>query len=684
MKDQGLLQFAEHLRQEILTLAEREDEEGFQRDVFTRYVGETLVEAGELEEIEVCYHRPHGMEVSGYAIDQDDSRLSLFVTIHTQEVPPPTVPRSSMFTAFRRVTSFLVRVFDGYHFSLEEASPVFDMAQRIYTVRKELRQVRLFVLSDGIATIDQIPDDEVAGIATSFHVWDLPRIHRCVTSGEHREAITIDFVERFGSTIPCLAAQPSADEYQVYLALIPAQMLRDLYDEYGARLLELNVRSFLQARAKVNAGIRETIIKVPHRFLAYNNGITATAEDVVVEALPTGGTGIRSVRNLQIVNGGQTTASLHRAVRVDRADLSGIAVQTKLVEVRPSQVQEVVPLISRFSNSQNRVQDADFSANDVFHVRLEELSRTIWAPARGGTQRQTRWFYERARGQYQDAIARESTPARKRQFREIHPTSQLFTKTDLAKFENTWMQMPHVVSRGAQKNFREFAIALKERGHVDLDAVFFHRLIARAILFRRAESIIQREAYGGYRANIVTYTLAYLSNRTALRIDLDRIWAAQDIGPGAAEAIRRTSRPVFESITTPPGGRNITEWCKNSACWQRICALEVELPIEFEKELLPVGKTMATAMQRGIEAPSPEEEALITEMGAVPPEIWFGIAGWGKETDTLNSWQRRFAYSMGQMIAGGRLPTRKQAAQAVKVLAAAKDLGFAGASPEEK
>ena len=322
--------------------------------------------------------------------------------------------------------------------------------------------------------------------------------------------------------------------------LIPGDVLRSIYADFGSRLLETNVRSFLQARGKVNRGIRDTIAREPERFLAYNNGITLTAE--IVELCDVGGSSVVARLNgLQIVNGGQTTASLLAADR-GRADLSQVHVAAKLIEIAEGEVHdELVRKVSRYANSQNRISEADFSANDPFHVRIEELSRTTWAPAVEGSQRQTKWFYERARGQYQDAKAAETTPAKRRAFSTEHPTRQRFTKTDLAKFENTWEQLPHIVSRGAQKNFSTYMIRLGERDQAVVDRTHFEHLVAKAILFRTTEQIVQRQSFGGYRANIVTYTLALLSNATSQRIDLDRIWREQDLTQKLQEVIAELS-----------------------------------------------------------------------------------------------------------------------------------------------
>jgi AIPR protein len=286
--------------------------------------------------------------------------------------------------------------------------------------------------------------------------------------------------------------------------------------------------------------------------------------------LPNGGQGIAGIRDFQIVNGGQTTASLYQAFRKDKADVSGIYVQTKLTVVDRDRMDEIVPLISRYANNQNKVSEADFSANDPFHIRIEELSRTIWAPIADDTQRQTRWFYERARGQYVDAKNRESTPAKQKAFANNHPTTQKFTKTDLAKFEYTWQQLPHIVSLGAQKNFAKFTVELAESGYPELDKTYFTHLIAKAILFKSAEKIIHNEKFGGYRANIVTYTLAYLSYKIQQDIDLDEIWKNQSLSHSIQQSIQLISREIHQVIVNPPEGRNITEWCKKESCWKAI------------------------------------------------------------------------------------------------------------------
>ena len=456
-------EFSENLRQEVLTFAESDEQDVMLADSFTQTVFDMLAEAGEFEDPLVCYHRARGMEVSGYAVDEDEGRMDLFLSIHTNSAPPKTVTRQQVDVAFRRLRSFLEWCLNGRHVELEESSPVFDMAAHIHASKAGVTKVRLCVITDGRTTVESMPEDELFGdTAITRSLWDIVRLHRLSISGRQREAISLDLDELLGGPLPCLQADSMQEGYRAFLMLIPGRVLRSIYADFGPRLLETNVRSFLQARGKVNRRIRDTIAKEPERFLAYNNGITLTAESVELSDIG-GTTAVSRLDGLQIVNGGQTTASL-LATNRGRADLSQVYVAAKLIEIEAGDVHdELVRNVSRCANSQNRISEADFSANDPFHVRIEELSRTTWAPAVEGSQRQTKWFYERARGQYQDAKAAQTTPAKRRAFAVEHPTKQRFTKTDLAKFENTWDQLPHIVSRGAQKNFSDYMIRLGER-----------------------------------------------------------------------------------------------------------------------------------------------------------------------------------------------------------------------------
>lgn len=677
MNEQELLKkFSDDLLQEVIAASDSEEGGEFRLDQFTQIAAEYLIEAGEIDDISICYYKSRGMQMNGYSISQDEDCIDMFITIFNQQSPPVTVSKTQCEAAFKQADNCIKKGFAGFHTSLEEASEAYDAFERIHELRKQATRCRIFLLTDGVVNQESFDAEDIGDITVSFSVWDIRRIYRFVSSGKKFEPIEIDFEEEFGQVIPCLTLLDPGSDYQGYLAVIPGAVLAGIYGKYGPRLLERNVRSFLQARGKVNKGIRKTIIEEPHRFFAYNNGITATADDVEFKEDQNGVRSIKKVRNLQIVNGGQTTASLFHTVRKDKAEIDGIYVQVKLAVIPEEHLETIVPLISRYANSQNKVNEADFYANDPFHVRIEELSRTVWAPSVDGTSRQTKWFYERARGQYLDAKAREATPARKRQFESMNPSRQKFTKTDLAKYENTWMQLPHVVSLGAQKNFNDFAIRLREKGRVDADVTYFEHLIAKAILFKKAEKIVSEQKYGGYRANIVTYTLAWLSHHTSQRIDLDYIWKKQDLSPALQDTIRSVSASVQRIITNPPNQRNITEWCKKKECWQHIKDENFQTNSRLENELIDVSRAAIKRPDKGIEGPNEEDKKLITEIGEVSAEKWFQISKWAKETKNLQPWQRSIAFSIGKVLSRSGSVSPKQAKQGKIIIEEAERLGF--------
>ena len=667
--------FSENLRQDVLALADLEEQDLMLADSFTQTVFEMLSDAGEFEDPLVCYHRARGMEISGYGVDEDEGRVDLFLSIHTNATPPETVTRQQVDVAFRRLRSFLAWCLRRGYVELEESSPVFDMAAHIHGLGENLTQVRLCVITDGRTTVETLPQDQLGDVPITSSLWDIVRLHRLSTSGRQRETISIDLNERFGEPLPCLQADNTQEGYRAFLTLIPGHMLRSIYSDFGSRLLERNVRSFLQARGKVNRGIRDTISSKPDRFLAYNNGITLTAESVVLCEIE-GGRAITKLDGLQIVNGGQTTASL-LATNRGRADLSQVYVAAKLIEIEAGDVHdELVRNVSRYANSQNRISEADFSANDPFHVKIEELSRTTWAPAVGGTQRQTRWFYERARGQYQDARASETTPARRRAFSTENPTGQRFTKTDLAKFENTWDQLPHIVSRGAQKNFSDHVIRLEGRDQMVADRDYFERLVSKTILFRSAERIIQRQNFGGYRANIVSYTIALISHATSQRINLDRIWREQALTDSLELAIAELSHEVHRIIISPPSARNITEWCKSELCWESVRTSASREPLgRIGGELLDADATR-DEQKRATSNLSPEFVENLKRLVNVSPRGWKLLAEWGAETDSLDPSLRQLAIQIGRAIERGRDIRPRDAERAVEILDRADALGF--------
>ena len=674
--------FASNLRNEIHRDADVEDEETFLVNAFTRRFLDMLAEAGEIADADVCYYAGKSARLNAVCADDDDDTLDLFVCIHLDRERPAKVEKSKIDNAVRQLINFYKLSVAGLYSRIEEVEPAFAVAQQIYAEEKSgdgFSRIRLFLLTDGLVNYDRLPDPPELGDAlVSIQVWDIERLYRWYSSGHDREEIAIDVAEFSEDRVHCLVVDKPECDYVSYLAAIPGSFLVGIYAKYGPRLLEKNVRSFLQAKVATNKGIRETILSEPGRFLAYNNGITATAATVEIKRDGAGPPYLKRITDLQIVNGGQTTASLFRAVRKDKAEgmIPLVTVQMKLNTVRdPAHLDQLVGRISRFANTQNKVSNSDLSANDPFHIRLEALSRTVWAPAGAGGRLQTKWFYERARKQYADELDRAGTTSKKSKFEREYPKSQMFTKTDLAKYDLSWDQMPHVVSKGAQKCFAYFADRIAKRGASYVpDEAYFRGLVARKILFDSTDALVKKREFGGYKANVVTYAIALLSHATARRVDLERIWKDQRIDTALESFLDDLAVGVYEVISSPPSHRrNITEWCKDEACWKRCIEIKAKIASGVSRHLVSEGQPIVS---NGISGPTEEEAKEIDAVAGIPSETWFAISHWAKKTGTLAPWQRSISFSIGKLIAGGRKPSIKQARQGIKIVEEARRLGF--------
>lgn len=605
--------------------------------------------------------------------------VDLFVTLYKPGATGQPVPKSEVAHHFELARNFLSQALipnDKWMAQLEESAPPYEAAMKILHHRDDLDTARIFLLTNGVVKQTDEKDTEIAGVDVKHSLWDLEKLYRLRSSGTERETIQIDLASDYGGAIPCLAQEDGTGEYTAYLAFFPAPLLAQIYGDYGPRLLEKNVRSYLQARGKVNKGIQTTIRDTPHRFLAYNNGISGTAEAVTVSRGSDGLCKLESLRDFQIVNGGQTTASIYHAVRKEKADVSHVTVQVKLTVVNDAaKVAEFVPKISLYANSQNKVNTADFSANDEWHQKLESLSRTIWAPAASGTSKPTRWYYERARGSHLDDKARAGTPAKQKDWLAQNPLNQKFTKTDVAKYENTWNQLPHLVSKGAEKNFVEWTMN-RSRSAVP-ERQDFEALVAKAILFRSTEKIVTGLQLGGYRANVVAYSLAWLSLETSGRLDLEAIWRKQAIDESLKEAIAMIAREAFTYLTETAGSRNVTEWAKKPECWDGFKSAEIAVPDlshSLAKSSSKPETSSAKAAQHSAAATTRAEMLDVIQRHRT--SLWEDLAEWGRSTGHLLPWQATLCGNFHRKLERGAKPNPAECKAALEMLEAARIKGF--------
>ena len=652
-----LQKFYEYLAEEIYVLTQSEEEGASPEEKFTEFVADLLVEAGETADVCICTeikenaagNRMH--KINAYALSETYETIDLFISIYQTAELVETVDKQSIQTHSNLVTKFLNVALKGdLTTEMEASAPAFDLAQTLSTYCKDIVRVNIFIVTNGTTKADAPQEIKLKNdsILVMYQVWDLERFYQLYSSKNKREAIQIDFQKDFGGAIPCLSMASQNDDYQSYLAIISGNTLASIYHSFGARLLEQNIRSFLQFTGKVNKGIRETIKKEPHMFLAFNNGIASTAEEVELIDLALGGKGIASIKDFQIVNGGQTTASIFHSQKQDNADLSKIFVQVKLTVIKKKEeFSSIVSRIAKYANSQTRVSDVDFSANNPFHIELEKLSRNIWIKDVSNSNIQTRWFYERARGQYKNELNKEgTTPSRKKIFSTKNPKNQLFQKETLAKYYNAWNLLPYFVTRGNQKNFVEFfkniPIALKETKGLP-DSIFFEDIVAMGILFRDAEKMygIKPNGMGDLRFIVVPYTLSYLNKFTDSKINLFKIWKNQSISEDLKLVIKALLQEIndFLKKEVMQYGGLIAEWAKRPECWALVEKTNFKINVDTLKNDFIDEKTQKRYKKEQTEIEKLEKQKQLDQLKAIPTSLWKKIAEWGKTTQILNHYK---------------------------------------------
>jgi hypothetical protein len=593
MNDLALESFARELASEVEEAVLSGQETPYHEQEFTRIVLDRLADEGALENpIPLWQEGTFGRtiyKINGYSIPDDEERLVLIATVYTGELVPQPLSKDEILKACQQAMKFYECSCKGLHKQIEPANTdASDLARRVFDAKDRIGVLRVILISDGLTGLRSIDLKEAYdGTRVIVDLFGIERLHRILGEGLSRDDIAVDIEGEYGAPLPCLKASTDGADYDAFLAVLPGPFLADVYEKYGTRLLELNVRAFLglRGRKSVNANLRQTIREAPIRFLAYNNGIVATVDSMDVGVTGDGSLVIKSLRGLQIVNGGQTTASLHRALRQDRADLKKIQVPAKIICVTDANLDEMVSAVSRSANSQNTVQPADFSANEPFHVAVENLANNIWLPDGSG-----RWFYERARGSYGAAeLASSARAERSRRFARETPKDRRFSKTDLAKYLNAWNGSPQLVSYGSQKNFQYFMQSMKE-DHPDgflPDESWYKGFIGKAILFRSVQKITKAQKFPAYQANITAYSVAWMSWAAEGLLDFDLIWKQQAISSELKAMTQDWVTKADAALRKSAGNRMPSEWAKKEDCCEemreRAPRLLKRRPPEFAK-----------------------------------------------------------------------------------------------------
>lgn len=619
------------------------------------------------------------MSIDGYAFDESDKSIVL-ISNDFKDAFDVTLTDSEKEIIKNRMLNFLQEAYDG------KLNNFFDITDEMIKIGNDIGRrmkidyvnlekddsidkIKLFIVTNKTlsSNVKSFKCDDFLGKKVELNVWSIRRFYDLFQSGRDRESIIIDTSKYGLDGIPCIKAEMSGNlDYDAYLAIVPGQFLNEIYYEHGSRLLEGNVRAFLSNRGKINKGIRETIRKEPTKFFTYNNGIACTASQVT---LSSDGRMIESMEDLQIINGGQTTASLTSASLKDKLSLDNIFVPMKLTVVKNDDYDIMIQNISKYANSQNKVKDSDLFSNHPFHRTFEVLSKKIQAPIYGDNINNTFWYYERSRGKYEQEQFKFVRKSEKDNFLKKYPKNQVIKKEELSKYITcAKLLRPDIVSKGSEKCMSFFAEYIDDKFIKTpeyFNEEFYKMAICYTILFRSTDRIVNKASWynvGGYKLNIVPYTISKLlhSIPQGYSIDFDLIWKKQQLYPSLNFEIEKLARITNEFIQRS-NGVIVTEFCKKEETWKLFKEYEYKLSRAFIDDLISKELIESKIKSEIKEEKLKKDVNIMTEIYNLGSDYWQKLIDEGNKRQILSYTEVDLLKLAVEFGRGRKFPSDKQA-----------------------
>ena len=578
-------------------------------------------------------------KINAFDYSESAGILDLFITIYIEAEGLPELTKNRIDQAHNALAHFLTKCIKDDKMFQKYLAEEPEVAEVVGTINEEFKNknislIRFFVLSNGQLKVDYKSASELKIGDTEydfeFNIWDICAIRNSEIAAQHDGAINIDFETEFANSIECLEMNENSG-VKSYLAIMPAVILAKVYKQYKTRLLNKNVRNYLGGTIKVNKGMAKTLREDPAMFFAYNNGISSTADRVSIRPDEGGKRYITDVTNWQIVNGGQTTNTIYN-MYIRNFDLENAYVTMKISEINfddEKKKSNAISDIARYANSQTQIKESDLAANIEYMLRLDEISKSEWTPA-NSARRNTQWFFERMRGQYDNAKG-EPRSKKARDFVAQHPRKQRFTKTDIAKWEMAWDMRPDIASKGGEQSFDFFHKTQLKTDNILADRNYFHHLIAKAIIYQSIGDICKQNGIKGYINIICNYVLSTLAWKSRGNLDLDYIWNHQEIHPSLRPTIEMAVDIVNKyNMKLGQEGLNPSVKAKKDTFWKDITLRMVGLP-ELDKALLAINEEELTA----------ESQAKIEHFEKLPSDTWRQLAIWGKDAKKLSLLERK-------------------------------------------
>lgn len=156
-----------------------------------------------------------------------------------------------------------------------------------------------------------------------------------------------------------------------YYGKVSVSTVANWWKEHGVRLFSKNIR-YYKGDTEVNTGIKNVLLNEPENFLLYNNGIKIVAERISKGLKGANGrkVGIFSLENASIVNGAQTTGTIGETIDVleEKKDNAYVLIQMISLDSLESGMNDK---ITKYSNTQNRIENKDFISLDPLQKKLQ-------------------------------------------------------------------------------------------------------------------------------------------------------------------------------------------------------------------------------------------------------------------------------------------------------------------------
>ena len=591
----------------------------------------------------------HVMRADGYCFDETDHSLVLVISDFQDSHDTDNLTMSRVDDLYWRMYYFLNEICNG------RMEDYFDDSDDILKVARLIRKrmnaladdpeqilkVKLYIITNkdlspdllnqnlletkirktkgqkSVKTTKKIKKSDFEGKPLEINLWSPERFYEKEKS-LNNDPIVIDFETDYHSVgIPCIKGNIGENlGYEAYIAIIPGKLLADIYINHGSKVLEGNVRAFLgtSGSKSVNSGIRRTINNEPNKFFTYNNGIATTAADVETQEID-GQLYITKIVDLQIINGGQTTASLAEAVlKKTNTELDGIFIPMKLTVIDDRETEnedgvrfydQMVQAIAKYANSQNKVTAADLFSNDPFHIWMEKSSKRWLAPS-AKYAIPTGWYYERSRKRYQQELFKIRSVVDQKRFQAKFPKDQLITKEQLGMYLTTMAQRPHIVAKGKNFVIKEFNTIITQEYRANkavFNEFYFKKCICAAIIYRTVDNYLETNKdsakkqtgfwykAGGYKLDIVPYSIAKIlhSIPKGYTLNWDYIWNHQMVSPAFMREIELATKMTNDFICDSHG-IIVTEYCKKEDTWVAFRDTVSYTPSDrFIDELMPEG-----------------------------------------------------------------------------------------------